>query len=153
MSYAVEVGARLRAIRLEQGMSLQEVERRSGGRWKAAVIGSYERGDRIISAGRLVALAAFYGVPAVEVLPGEAPTPQRAARGVVLDVGRLEQLGDRWGGLRRYCAEIQRERGDYNRRVLSLRADDLRALASIQALSIEDLLAELAASGVFPDAG
>lgn len=44
--YAQALGARLRHIRVQQGLSLQGVEAKSGGRWKAVVVGSYERGDR-----------------------------------------------------------------------------------------------------------
>ena len=47
--YAHALGARLRSIRQQQGMSLQAVEEKSQGRWKAVVIGSYERGDRAVT--------------------------------------------------------------------------------------------------------
>ena len=50
--YAKSLGARLRAIRTQQGLSLHGVEEKSQGRWKAVVVGSYERGDyngRILS--------------------------------------------------------------------------------------------------------
>ena len=43
--YAHALGARLRAIRAQQGLSLHGVEEKSEGRWKAVVVGSYERGD------------------------------------------------------------------------------------------------------------
>jgi transcriptional regulator with XRE-family HTH domain len=143
VSYTNEVGERLRGIRVERGLSLQDVERRSEGRWKAAVIGSYERGDRNISATRLLELADFYGVTPVDVLPGEAPPPPRSSGGIVLDLARLIDLGEGWAGLRRYCETIQQQRGDYNRRVLSVRGEDLRALGVIQDLPVEDLITEL----------
>ena len=47
--YAQALGARLRAIRQQQGLSLQRVEQRSQGAWKAVVVGSYERGDRAVT--------------------------------------------------------------------------------------------------------
>ncbi len=40
---------RLRIIRKSKGWSLQDVELHSNGKWKAVVIGSYERADRAIS--------------------------------------------------------------------------------------------------------
>src|SRR6478752_8256875 len=40
--YAHALGARLRAIRAQQGLSLHGVEEKSEGRWKAVVVGSYE---------------------------------------------------------------------------------------------------------------
>ena len=67
--YARTLGARLRAIRQQQKLSLQGVEEKSGGAWKAVVVGSYERGDRAITVAKLASLAAFYGVPVVELLP------------------------------------------------------------------------------------
>src|SRR4051794_15745996 len=47
--YAKALGARLRAIRTQQGLSLHGVEEKSRGRWKAVVVGSYERGDRAVT--------------------------------------------------------------------------------------------------------
>lgn len=58
-----EIGARLRAARQQQRLSLRDVEEKSGGRWKAVVVGSYERGERAVTAARLCLLAAFYGIP------------------------------------------------------------------------------------------
>ena len=51
--YARALGARLRAIRTQQGLSLHGVEEKSEGRWKAVVVGSYERGDRAVTVQRL----------------------------------------------------------------------------------------------------
>jgi transcriptional regulator with XRE-family HTH domain len=65
--YALALGARLRAIRVQQGLSLHGVEDKSQGRWKAVVVGSYERGDRAVTALRLSELAAFYRVPVSEL--------------------------------------------------------------------------------------
>jgi transcriptional regulator with XRE-family HTH domain len=72
------VGDRLRDIRRQQGLSLAEVEARSGGAWKAVVVGAYERGDRAVTISRLAELAAFYGVQLASLLPtrNAAPTEQ-----------------------------------------------------------------------------
>ncbi len=67
--YAKSLGARLRSIRQQQGLSLQGVEEKSNGRWKAVVVGSYERGDRAVTVSRLAELADFYRVPVSELLP------------------------------------------------------------------------------------
>jgi len=69
--YAKALGARLRAIRSQQGLSLHGVEEKSRGRWKAVVVGSYERGDRAVTVQRLAELADFYGVPVAELLPAK----------------------------------------------------------------------------------
>jgi transcriptional regulator with XRE-family HTH domain len=133
MDYAKELGARLRAIRTQQGLSLHGVEQKSQGRWKAVVVGSYERGDRAVTVHRLSELAAFYGVPVSELLPGGTPRagaepPPR----LVLDLEKLSRLPyPQTAPLARYAATIQAQRGDYNGRVLSIRQDDLRTLAVI----------------------
>lgn len=149
MSYAEDVGGRLRRIRVQQGMSLQDVERKSEGRWKAAVVGSYERGDRNISASRLCELAEFYGVAPADVLPtDDVPRTADRGRSVVLDLAALAQGGERWKGVRRYCESIQVQRGDYNRQMLSVRGDDLRALAVIMDSDEEGMIEELRMAGV-----
>src|SRR6476659_11166722 len=68
-TYGRKVGARLRAIRRQKGMSLQEAEELSGQEFKASVLGAYERGERAISVPRLQRLAAFYNVPVDQLLP------------------------------------------------------------------------------------
>ena len=54
--YAKALGGKLRAIRQQQGLSLHGVEQKSGGRWKAVVVGSYERGDRAVTVQKLAEL-------------------------------------------------------------------------------------------------
>src|SRR5256885_10778662 len=90
--YAKALGARLRAIRAQQHLSLHGVERKSGGRWKAVVVGSYDRGDRAVSVQRLAELADFYGVPVGELLPKEqAPAPGSPGLAkIVLNLERLQ---------------------------------------------------------------
>jgi transcriptional regulator with XRE-family HTH domain len=148
-SYTREVGERLRQVRVDKGWSLQEVERVSGGRWKAAVVGSYERGDRNITATRLLELAAFYEVSPADVLPGEPPARRGSAGdAVVVDLERLERGGPRYAPLRRYLESIQLQRGDFNRKVLSVRGEDLRALAVMAETTPDGLLAELRVNGM-----
>jgi len=47
--YAIALGARLRAVRRQHGMTLKQVHQRSGNRWSTVVLGSYERADRAMS--------------------------------------------------------------------------------------------------------
>ena len=49
LTYAVKVGGRLRAIRKQKRLSLQDVEAGSDQEFKASVLGAYERGERAIS--------------------------------------------------------------------------------------------------------
>lgn len=144
--YTREVGARLRAIRKQQKLSLQAVEQRSDGRFKAVVVGSYERGDRVVSVNRLAQLAAFYGVPITELLPARS-VPAGFGGGVrredrvVLNLRRLRELpAEASAPADRYVRTIQQERGDYNNDVLSLRADDIRPLAIMYGTTPEKLL-------------
>ncbi len=149
--YAKALGARLRAIRTQQGLSLHGVEDKSQGRWKAVVVGSYERGDRAVTVQRLSELADFYGVPVAELLPeGHAlaavsePTPR-----LVIDLEQLSTVpAQQSAPLARYAATIQSQRGDYNGRILSIRQEDLRSLAVIYDASPSALTDQLIGWGV-----
>ncbi|MGH2788992.1 MAG: transcriptional regulator [Actinomycetota bacterium] len=131
--YARAVGDRLRNIRTQKGMSLHDVQQASEGRWKAAVVGAYERGDRNVTVARLSELAGFYGVPVTEFLP-EDEAPSAAAPAVpsrlILDLEKLDKLPEQQRvPLSRFATAIQVQRGDFNGRVLTIRQDDLMALA------------------------
>ena len=148
--YAKSLGTRLRAIRTQQGLSLHGVEEKSQGRWKAVVVGSYERGDRAVTVQRLSELAEFYGVPVSELLPEGASivTSEPAAR-IVIDLEQLSTVpADQSAPLARYAATIQSQRGDYNGRVLSIRQEDLRSLAVIYDASPGALTEQLIGWGV-----
>ncbi|HEX2903092.1 MAG TPA: transcriptional regulator [Jatrophihabitans sp.] len=150
--YARALGGRLRAVRSQQRLSLHGVERKSGGKWKAVVVGSYERGDRAVSVARLAELAEFYGVPISELLPTEdgAPTGRIENNSkVVLDLQKLQHVpAEDAAPLVRYAQSIQRQRGDYGNKVLSIRGEDLRALALMFDTSLEQLTDKLVSWGV-----
>lgn len=147
--YTKALGARLRAVRMQQHLSLHGVERKSGGKWKAVVVGSYERGDRAISVQRLAELADFYGVPVGDLLPpddslfgaGSAAVPLSR---IVLNLDKIASLADGHADiLRRFTTAIQRQRGDIAARVLSVRRDDLRTLALMYDTTVEALTERL----------
>src|SRR3954465_1941253 len=69
--YSRKVGERLRVIRRQKRLSLQEVEATSNEEFKASVLGAYERGERAISVPRLERLAKFYNVPVDQLLPAD----------------------------------------------------------------------------------
>lgn len=151
--YGKSLGERLRKIRAQKGMSLQDVQQASGGRWKAAVVGAYERGDRNVSVARLFELAGFYGVPVAEILPDDG-TPAtsskvEARRRVILDLEGLEKVPetDR-DPLSRFTTAIQIQRGDFNGRVLTIREDDLMALALLYQTTPDELSRQLADWGL-----
>lgn len=152
-AYATKVGVRLRAIRRQKGLSLQEVESASSQEFKASVLGAYERGERAISVPRLQRLARFYRVPVDQLLPGDdgpdfgprpgdgdllidltdaRPSGRGEDRSVKIDLTSMEGIdGTESEMLSRYLRMIQVQRGDFNGRVLTVRRDDLRAIACI----------------------
>jgi transcriptional regulator with XRE-family HTH domain len=149
--YSKSLGQRLRAIRVQQGLSLHGVEKKSGGRWKGVVIGSYERGSRAVSVQRLAELAQFYGVPVAELLPEGSTTSVAvdAAPRLILDLERLQELpASDAAPLARYTATLQAQRGDYNGRVMSIRHEDLRSLAVIYDQAPAHLAERLVSWGV-----
>jgi transcriptional regulator with XRE-family HTH domain len=133
-SYNERVGERLRSIRRQRGFSLQDVQSASQGEFKAAVLGAYERGERSLSVPRLHRLAGYYGVPVIQLLPPEpsAAIAQQSGDKVTIDLGRLDELDGPIGEiLERFIASIQAERQDFNGKVLTVRADDLRLLSRL----------------------
>ena len=149
LTYAVKVGARLRAIRKQKRLSLQDVEASSTQEFKASVLGAYERGERAISVPRLQRLARFYNVPVDQLLPGDGESspdtavidldkgtvvPPKPAdeHPVTIDLHRLGELtAPEAQLLSRYLGMIQVQRGDFNGRMLTIRRDDLRAIACL----------------------
>jgi transcriptional regulator with XRE-family HTH domain len=145
--YAKALGERLRGIRTQKGMSLQDVQEASAGRWKAAVIGAYERGDRNVSIARLSQLADFYGVPVPMILPEDGvrpPAPASQVGNIVLDLEVLQRVpSPERDALERFASAIQFRRGDYNGRRLSIRRDDLVFLGLLYELTSDELASRL----------
>jgi len=155
-SYNEQVGKRLRSIRKQRGLSLQDVQRLSDQEFKAAVLGAYERGERSLSLPRLRRLADFYSVPVGQLLPQEAgvETPAHAASsgGLTLDLNRIENLsGQDAVVVERFLRGIQMLRQDFNGRVLTVRGDDLRTLAMLLDVSESDFSERLIQLGVTAD--
>jgi transcriptional regulator with XRE-family HTH domain len=153
--YSRNVGQRLRAIRKQKRMSLQEVEAASSQEFKASVLGAYERGERAISVPRLQRLAGFYNVPVDQLLPHDDSAidlRERVGtddRAVKINLTRLEELpGAEADMLNRYLKMIQVQRQDFNGRVLTIRRDDLRAIACILGTGVDSAPEKLAELGL-----
>jgi transcriptional regulator with XRE-family HTH domain len=148
-AFSREVGARLRAVRRQRRLSLDDVERTSGGRWSASAVGAYERGFRNLSLPRLRDLADFYGVP-MSVLLGE-PTPSHlgpaAADKVVIDLAAVGDAAEA-APVAAFARSVVARRGDWNGSVLSIRGEDLCALAWAMDLDEPSLLGRLDSLGV-----
>lgn len=159
--YGRRVGERLRTIRRQKGLSLQEVEATSQQEFKASVVGAYERGERAISVPRLRRLAGFYNVPVDQLLPRddadggrvldltETRTATDPSASVTIDLVRLRD-SDAPGSelLMRYLQMIQVQRQDFNGRMLTVRRDDLRAIACILDTTVEGTVSRLETLGL-----
>jgi transcriptional regulator with XRE-family HTH domain len=155
VAYAQAVGARLRTMRKQMRLSLQAVEAMSEQEFKASVLGAYERGERAISVPRLQRLAKLYDVPVDQLLPpddmastrwgangsSEDVVPLRARRAiqsgsgterVAIDLTKLHTVsGPERDLLRRFLSMIQVHRQDFNGRMITIRAEDVRAIACL----------------------
>ena len=157
-TYAQRVGERLRAIRLQKGLSLHDVEQASTKEFKASVLGAYERGERSISVPRLQRLAIFYSVPVDQLLPrlaegeiilDQAPSGVTPGEGIRIDLQKLKGVSAPESEvLSRYLNSIQMARGDFNGKVLTVRDVDIRALAAVFDLSTDALTARLDDLGI-----
>jgi transcriptional regulator with XRE-family HTH domain len=154
-AYSELVGEKLRNIRLQKGLSLHDVEVASGKKFKASVLGAYERGERTISVSRLHGLARFYGVPVDQLLPRDpddediVTPPPSSSEKVRIDLTRLEAAETpETSVLQRYLNMVQVRRGDFNGKVLTIRNDDLRAIASVLDISPEALLGKMSELGL-----
>ena len=147
--YSIRLGERIRVIRRQKRLSLQDVEARSEAEFKASVLGAYERGERAVSVPRLHRLAEFYDVPVDQLLPaadvevvveaaGVEPPAWLPGQKVVIDLAALvDAMGPEVELIRRYLGIIQVKRQDFNGRVLTIRQDDLQALAALLAPSVD----------------
>jgi len=152
-AYSQQVGERLRVIRKQKRMSLQEVEAQSNQEFKASVLGAYERGERALSVPRLDRLSQFYAVPVEQLLPREVTGTEAAAalasptiKKLAIDVAKLVQLkGAPFEMLARYLKLIQVQRQDFNGRVITVRGDDIRSIAAMLDVPVDQVAERLAA--------
>lgn len=148
--HALLLGERLRRVRRQQGLSLLDVEQLSDGALKASVLGAYERGERTISITRLSELSEFYRVPVAELLPDPTrrAAPEPPEQDIVIDLAALERVAGQEAVVARYIDAIRVRRGDYNRDVLTVRAADLVALATVLDSDPQALRERLRTEGV-----
>ena len=153
--YELQVGGRLRAIRNQLGLTLRDVEARSEGRWKAVVVGSYERADRSVSLPRLRELAAFYGVDVADLLPGGVRQASDEPDPIVVDLAalRLASSDPELWPLVRFVADVRNRRGDRGGDRVTLRGADARALAILLDLPTDSLAGMLAQRSLLIEPG
>ena len=154
LTYNEAVGQRLRSIRKQRGLSLQDVEEISGREFKASVLGAYERGERALSLPRLHRLAAFFNVSPSNLLPQEevgdaAQLTSVPSGGVTVDLNKIDSLTGRESKLlEEFLRAIQMMRQDFNGRVLTIRRNDLRLLSLLLHQGEEDFSRRLSDLGV-----
>jgi transcriptional regulator with XRE-family HTH domain len=162
VTYAEQVGERLRNVRLQKELSLHDVEVRSGSEFKASVLGAYERGERGISVNRLQRLAIFYEVQVDSLLPRLGPEPTGAAawaltvpqEGLCIDLEALKDCAEPEARtLEHYVSTLQMQRGDFNGKMLTIRSDDVRVLAAVLDRSPWELVERLSELGLRRRAG
>ena len=144
--YTRMVGERLRSIRRQKRLSLNEVEAESNEEFKASVLGAYERGERAISVPRLERLAKFYGVSIDQLLPRDpmrVEDNQPGASGptkIRIDVAKLSTFPEaKFQMLERFLRMIQVQRQDFNGKVITVRAHDTRAIAVMLDIPVDDV--------------
>ena len=139
------VGERIRAIRKQKKWSLGELEAQSNNEFKASVVGAYERGERAISVPRLEGIARLLGVPVDQLLPSSQERvndarPAGAAVKLRIDVAKLSTFeGTQFKMLERYLRMLQVKRQDFNGKVITVRADDWRAIAVMLDCEIDEV--------------
>jgi transcriptional regulator with XRE-family HTH domain len=175
IAYARAVGSRLRAMRKQMRLSLQAVEAMSEQEFKASVLGAYERGERAISVPRLQRLAKLYDVPVDQLLPpddgattrwgangnGDEAVPLAARRAIqagvgaekiAIDLTKLHTVsGPERDLLRRFLSMIQVHRQDFNGRMITIRAEDVRAIACLFGVTPDNMGARLDELGLLAD--
>ena len=146
----VNTSQKLREIRKSKGWSLQDVEKNSKGKWKAVVIGSYERSDRAISLKKTIELMNFYQVPITALFEEEIDPSWNVnlLEPLILDQRSINKsTGENLEGIKRLVSFITARRKDWNGEVLSLRSTDLQFISILLNKKPEEATAYLKENG------
>ena len=138
-----EIAAAMKSVRRGKGMTLRDVETKSGGVWKAVVIGSYERCDRALSIKKAINLANFYQVPLNELLGLGSQSKIPSREKITLDIRATSNSDSQENdvkSLRNFATLICAKRQDWNGEVLSLRQSDLETIAILFDEPISEVL-------------
>ena len=141
------LGEAIRATRRAQGLTLRALERLSHGRFKPSAVGGYERGERDISAERLIELACFLDTTPEDLL---ADTMRRLRPrthvevSIDLDVLREHDGSKAVRAIGAYAREVQLRRNDVFGDVITIRSGDLEVLARRVGTEVPALLDEIA---------
>jgi len=131
-----QLHSQLRKVRISKGLTLSQVSILSKGSISAIALGSYERGNRSISAEKLLEIAQLYQVPVSELM---SPTEKGIRSGrVIIDVNKLaNNHDDSNDAALKIIQRIAHMRHDWNGQVISLRRSDIDLLKIFASYSDE----------------
>lgn len=140
---------RLRGLREAAGLTLKQLEIKSRGKWKAVVVGSYERGTRHLSLKRAIELCDFYGADISDLGSLTSKIDQTQ---VILDLRAINEarnLPDHVTEIiGKIAGRITLQRGDRNGTILSIRAVDLEYMQLLLGMNTNELLNRLEVRGL-----
>ncbi len=151
--YVRLVGEKLRRLRTDRGMSLQQVCDRSGDSFVVSTLSAYERGKRSLSLERVLELAEIYGVSPtalIEVEDSAELTPNLSRnRPLRIRLEHLERLTDEERRpLENYLEFLRNLRNDHGSQILTIRKDDLEYLSGLYGLRPQVLKERLESEGI-----
>ena len=151
--YVELVGEKLRKLRQDRGLSLQEVCERSGGSFVVSTLSAYERGKRSLSLERLFELSSIYGQSPMSILDVEDdPEFQRTlARNGPLRIrlSNLDRLNpEERRPLETYLGFLRELRNDPASELLTIRKDDLAYLSGLYGVRPQALKEYLENEGI-----
>ena len=129
---------RMRLIRESRHLTLTQAAKLSQGQITAIALGSYERGDRSVSARKLITIANLYEVPISELFePAHNFMPEER---ISIDLRKILTTSNPVAQkITQVLRNIARMRGDWNGEVISLRAQDISNFQVFTGLSAEQI--------------
>ena len=143
------LGLTLRALRIKRKWTLKDFENACGSQIKDVVLGTYERGSRSISVGKLILIASVYEVPVSIFFTENRPLGAlESPNQLTIDIRKLREVTetrypDTISMLNKFVMGIIDIRRDWNGEILSLRKSDLTQLAILSSQSVELIIEEL----------
>jgi transcriptional regulator with XRE-family HTH domain len=132
------LNTRMRLIRESRHLTLVQAAKLSKGQISAIALGSYERGDRAVSARKLITIANLYEVPISELF--EAPRNFMPEERISIDIrGILSTSNPAAQKFTEVLRNIARMRGDWNGEVISLRGQDVNNFQVFTGLTTEQI--------------
>jgi transcriptional regulator with XRE-family HTH domain len=129
---------RMRLIRESRHLTLTQAAKLSKGQITAIALGSYERGDRSVSARKLITIANLYEVPVSELF--EASLNFMPDERISIDLRKILTTSSPIAQkITEVLRNIARMRGDWNGEVISLRAQDISNFQVFTGLSAEKI--------------